>query len=69
VLTACAERLVRIDADLADEAVGIADREQITVYDAAYVAAARREGHVLVSGDLADLVDSGLALVSDAAEA
>jgi predicted nucleic acid-binding protein len=67
VLTVCAERLVRLGADLAEEAVRVADREQITVYDAAYVAAARREGHVLVSGDLADLVDRGLALAPDAA--
>ncbi len=69
VLTACGERLVRIRTDLAEEAVRIADGEQITVYDAAYIAAARREGHVLVSGDLRDLVQRGLALPPDAAEA
>ncbi len=68
VMTACGERLVRIDADLAEEAVRIAEREQITVYDAAYVAAARRESDVLVSGDFADLVNRGLALAPDAAE-
>lgn len=69
VLPACRERLVRIGADLAEEAVRIADGEQITVYDAAYVAAARRDGHVLISGDLLDLVERGLALPPDAAEA
>jgi predicted nucleic acid-binding protein len=68
VLTACGERLVRIGADLAEEAVRIADREQITVYDAAYVAAARRDGHTLVSGDLADLVGRGLASAPDIAD-
>ncbi len=69
VLTACAERVVRIGPDLAEEAVRIADQQQITVYDAAYVAAAHREGHVLVSGDLAGLVHRGLALAPDAAVA
>jgi predicted nucleic acid-binding protein len=67
VLTACGTRLVRVDAHLVEEAVAVADREQITVYDAAYVAAARREGHVLVSGDLTDLVQPGLAVAPDAA--
>jgi len=60
---------VRIGTDLAEEVVRIADGEQITVYDAAYVAAARRDGHVLISGDLRDLVERGLALPPDAAEA
>ena len=69
VLTACAERLVQICADLAQEAIRIADQEEITVYDAAYVGAARREGHTLISGDLADLVHRGLALAPDAAAA
>lgn len=67
VLTVCGERLIRIGADLAEEAVRIAEHERITVYDAAYVAAARREDRTLVSGDLEDLVGRGLALAPDGA--
>jgi predicted nucleic acid-binding protein len=68
VFAACRERLMRVDAGLAEEAVLIAGHESLTVYDAAYVAAARREGHVLVSGDLKHLVRPGLALAPDAVQ-
>lgn len=61
VLVACGDRLVRVDAELADEAARIATERRITVYDAAYVAAARRSGNTLVSADLDDLVRPGLA--------
>lgn len=66
VLVACGDRLVRVNVDLATEAARIASERQITVYDAAYVAAARRGGHKLVSADLADLVQPGLAVAPDA---
>ena len=56
IQVACGERLVRIDVGLADAAVAAAQAEGLTVYDAAYVACARREGWQLVSTDIADLV-------------
>jgi predicted nucleic acid-binding protein len=65
VFEACEERLIRVASELAEEAVDTAHRERITVYDAAYVAAAAREGLTLVSGDVADLVKSGLARAPD----
>lgn len=64
-MTACGERPVRIEADLAEEAVRIAEREQISVSDAAYVAAARREGDALVSRGFRRPRQPGLALVPD----
>lgn len=67
VADAVGDRLVRIDTDLADAASAVARASGLTVYDAAYVACARREGWQLVSTDLADLVRPGLALSPDAA--
>jgi predicted nucleic acid-binding protein len=69
LFVACAERLLPVTPDLADAAVGLAEQHRITVYDAAYVAAARREGCPLVSGDVADLVGRGLAIAPDAISA
>jgi predicted nucleic acid-binding protein len=66
VIVACADRLVRVDDALLQDAIGIADEHGITVYDAAYVAAARRERCPLVSGDVADLVARDLAIAPDA---
>ena len=43
-------------------------RGDITPYDAAYVAAARRNGWTLVSTDIADLASKGLAVTPDAAD-
>lgn len=40
----------------------------VTVYDAAYVATAERHDWTLVSGDVADLVQPGLAIPPDADE-
>ena len=68
VLTACAERLVRVDRELALAALEIAEQEALTVYDAAYVAAARQGDHVLVSGDVKDLVRTGFAVAPDQVE-
>lgn len=55
--------LVRADAALLERAVGIADENGITVYDAAYVAAARVMDGQLVSCDVRDLVSRDLALL------
>jgi predicted nucleic acid-binding protein len=67
LVTCCSDRLVRVDPDLTDSALAIAAERGLTVYDAAYVAAARRNGWQLVSADLRDLVAPGLAVTPDAA--
>lgn len=59
---ACAETLERADGELLRESSMLALEHGLTVYDAAYVAAARRRGWQLVSGDVADLVQTGLAV-------
>lgn len=66
VLAACGERLVRVTAELAAQATATAAEWGLTVYDAAYVAAARRGGLTLVSTDFADLVRPGLAISPEA---
>ena len=53
--------LRRADALLLGNAAAIAEQHGISVYDAAYVAAARDGGGQLVSCDLRDLVSRGLA--------
>lgn len=63
----CRDRIHAADPGLLDSALGIAAEHGITAYDAAYVAAARRTGWVLVSTDVADLVSKGLAVTPDAA--
>ena len=67
VRLACPETFERADEDLLNEAATMAARHDLTVYDGAYVAAARRRGWTLVSGDLRDLVTPGLALSPDTA--
>lgn len=67
VLDRCKDRLVAVDAALLDLACDFADRHGLTAYDAAYVAAAKRNAWTLVSSDIADLVSSGLAITPDAA--
>lgn len=67
LLRRCGEDLVRVDAELMAATVQIAAEHGLTAYDAAYVAAARRRGWTLVSGDVADLVSKGLAVAPDAA--
>lgn len=61
------DRLVRVDPRLVAAAVDVAAQHALTAYDAAYVAAARRNGWQLVSLDIADLVSKGLAVTPDAA--
>ena len=53
--------LVRANAALIADAAAVADEHGISVYDAAYVVAARVSGGELVSCDLRDLVSRGLA--------
>lgn len=64
----CGDRVVAVDAELVDSALGIAAEHGLTAYDAAYVAAAQARGWTLVSTDIADLVSKGLAVAPDAAD-
>ena len=64
----CGGNLTRVDADLVESSLDIAAEHGLTAYDAAYVAAARRNGWTLVSTDVADLVSKGLAVAPDAAD-
>jgi predicted nucleic acid-binding protein len=68
LLACCRDRVVPADAELAGSALEIASEHGLTAYDAAYVAAARRNGWTLVSADVADLVSKGLAVAPDAAD-
>lgn len=67
LLRCCRDRLLAIDAELLESALSLAAEHGLTAYDAAYVAAARRNGMTLVSADIADLVSKGLAVAPDAA--
>jgi predicted nucleic acid-binding protein len=68
LLACCRDRLAAADAEQAESALEIAAEHGLTAYDAAYVAAARRNGWTLVSTDIADLVSKGLAVTPDAAD-
>lgn len=63
--TATRGRILLVEALIGD-AITIAHDESLSVYDAAYVAAARRTGATLVSTDLRDLVEPGHAVAPDA---
>jgi predicted nucleic acid-binding protein len=63
---ACGDRLQSVDASLIADAAQIATEHGLTIYDAAYVAASRRNGWILVSTDVADLVSNKLAVLPDA---
>lgn len=65
VLTACGERLVRVDTNAILATVDIAAEHGLSSYDAAYVATARRYGWTLVSADIRDLVSRELAVAPD----
>jgi predicted nucleic acid-binding protein len=54
--------LVRVDASLIGAAAELADEHGISVYDAAYVAAATACGAQLVSCDMRDIVSRHLAI-------
>lgn len=68
MLACCRERLVAADEVLVEAALEIASKYRLTAYDAAYVAAARRNDWTLVSTDIADLVSKGLAVTPDSAD-
>jgi predicted nucleic acid-binding protein len=55
--------VVTSTADLLSRAAEIAERHSISVYDAAYAAAASNGGHKLISCDKRDLVSRGLAVL------
>jgi predicted nucleic acid-binding protein len=57
----------RDDAHHGSDAAALALERGLSVYDAAYVAAARRRGASLVSLDVADLVRPGLAVLPEEA--
>jgi predicted nucleic acid-binding protein len=62
VLKACGGRIMRVDAELMHAAAATAAKHAITAYDAAYVVCAANRSERLVSGDLRDLVNRGLAI-------
>lgn len=67
VRLACTDTLERADDELLRLASALAAEHGLTVYDAAYVAAAKRRAWKLVSSDLADLVAPGHAIPPNAA--
>jgi predicted nucleic acid-binding protein len=68
ILHTCGEDLVRVDRALGEEIAKVVSEHGLSAYDAAYVAAARRNGWQLVSLDIRDLVSKGLAVTPDAAD-
>jgi len=68
VLARCGDRLLRVDNELVEMAIELAAEHELSAYDAAYVAAARRFGWTLVSADIRDLVSKGLAVTPDDAD-
>lgn len=67
IVARCGDRLARVDPQLVAAAVEVAAQHELTAYDAAYVATARRHGWQLVSLDVRDLVSRNLAVTPDAA--
>lgn len=63
----CRKNLVRIEPGLIEVAAELGIEHDLTAYDAAYVAVARRYDWQLVSTDVEDLVSRGLAITPDAA--
>jgi predicted nucleic acid-binding protein len=58
---------LQADMTLVEDGLDLISEYGLTAYDAAYVAAARRNGWRLVSLDIRDLVSKGLAVTPDAA--
>jgi len=68
VIERCGSSLLRVDPPALSSAIRLAREHNLTAYDAAYVAAAKRQGWQLVSLDIRDLVSKGLAVTPDAAD-
>lgn len=67
IVALAGRRLVRVDRELLAAAAALATTRRLTAYDGAYVACARLNRWRLVSTDLADLVNPGLAEPPEAA--
>lgn len=67
VRDACPKRIGTVDAVLLERAIALSTEHELTIYDAAYVAASELHGWTLVSGDHADLVEPGLAITAEQA--
>lgn len=68
IIRTCGDELTRMDEALGEEVVKVVSEHGLTAYDAAYVAAARRNDWQLVSLDVRDLVSKGLAVTPDRAD-
>jgi predicted nucleic acid-binding protein len=68
VVDRCGSSLLKVDPPALASAIRLAREHDLTAYDAAYVAAARKYGWKLVSLDIRDLVSKGLAVTPDAAD-
>lgn len=64
----CGKDIVAIGPELIESMLEVTAEHNLTAYDAAYVAVARRNDWTLVSADIADLVSKGLAVAPDAAD-
>jgi len=67
VRIACPDTIVSIDPLVLDRAIALMGEYPLSLYDAAYAAAADVHGWTLVSGDHKDLVSPGLAITADEA--
>lgn len=67
VRTACPDGIASVSPLLIDRAIALMDDHPLSLYDAAYAAAADVYGWTLVSGDHKDLVEPGLAITAEAA--
>ena len=65
VRAACTDTIAPVDDALIERAIALADEHGLSVYDAAYVAAARERAWTLVSTDHADLVGPGHAIAPE----
>jgi predicted nucleic acid-binding protein len=68
IFSTCGNELTRVDHALGEEVAKVVSEHGLSAYDAAYVAAARRNGWQLVSLDIKDLVSKGLAVTPDRAD-
>lgn len=69
VHAACSGGIAMVDDELVHLAISLAEDHGLSLYDAAYVAAAGLHEWTLVSTDEADLVQPGLAITPEAAVA